>query len=224
MAEPIYTFQVSQSDDGGTIYLSDITGDYNVSTNPGGYGAPNTARTDLALILIVNYKAIAGDESIAVSGYDPEVVTQWTMPNITKDGHYEFKVYQVPRSGTEGAPVSGMFRWDFATNLLERYNGSTWVTSAAVDGIYVELEQYDRPHTTVNYPILYDLWMANNNINKLYILGSKTTARADLQKAIFDTKTMMSGVIAIFAEGNYQQAQENIEKYQSRVDALIALT
>lgn len=218
------TFTPSQSQAATILYLDDLTGSYNVTTNPGGYGAPNTERTDLALILIAKYKAIAADDYLTISSYDPEIVTEWTMPSITRDGHYEFKVYSVPKSGTEGSPVSGMFRWDFATDLLERYNGSTWVTSSATDGVYLELETYDFDHVTVDYPVLGLMMIALNNANKLGITGCKSQSRSDIEKIIMDTTNMLNGSLALFAEGSYSQAQENIEKYQSRVDQITALT
>ena len=34
------------SGDCDTMVITDVTGDYNVTTNPGGYGAPNPAKTD----------------------------------------------------------------------------------------------------------------------------------------------------------------------------------
>lgn len=223
MAQPTYQFSVDVSQDGATLYLNDETGDYSVD-NPGGYGAPNTARSDLALIVIAKYKATAADSSITVSGYDPESVTQWIMPGLTLDGHYEMKVYQVAKSGTEGAPTTNLFRWDFATNLLERYNGSGWVTSPATAGVYTELETYDAPHTTVDYPLLVKLWRALNNLNKLNILGSKTNPRTTIREAVYDTQIMIDGVIAMFAEGNYSQAQEAVEKYDSRATTILSWT
>lgn len=224
MAQPTYQFSVDISEDGGTLYLNDETGDYAVD-NAGGYGAPNTERTDLALILISKYKASSGAEQVIPSGYDPESVVQWVMPNIESDGHYEMKVYTVARSGTEGGPTTNLFRWDFSTNLLERYNGSTWVTSPAdANGVFTELETYDAPHQIVDYPVLVKLWRALNNVNKLNILGSKTNPRTTLREAIYDTTNMIDGVIAMFAEGNFSQAQEAVEKYDSRATTILSWT
>lgn len=224
MAAPTYQFSVDIAEDGGTLYLNDETGNYAVE-NPGGYGAPNTPRTDLALILTSKYKALSGPTGLTVSGYDPETVAQWIMPGITLDGHHEMKVYTIARSGTEGGPTANLFRWDYSTNLLERYNGSIWVTSPAdVNGVYTELETYDAPHQTVDYPVLVKIWMALNNVNKLNIIGSKTNKRTDLKEAIFDTTNMIEGVIAYFAEGNFAQAQEAVEKYRSRAETILSWT
>jgi hypothetical protein len=230
MAAPAYNFQTLQSPDAGTLYVNDITGAF--SANGTGYGGSNTSRLNLALIMLAKYKPLSGDVRLTVSAYDPEgtsetQVSQWVIPSIStyNDGHFEFNIYQVPKSGTEGTAVAGLFRWDYATNLLERYTGAAWVTSPATNGNqYLELETYDRPHTTVDYPVLSDMWIALNNLNKLSILGCKTESRSDIQKAIMETTNMLNGTISLFAEGAFSQAQENVEKYQSRVEYLLSLS
>lgn len=215
-------FTVSQSQDAATLYLNDDTGDYSAVDNPGGYGTPNTARNALALILIVNYKASTGDEALTPDTYDPETIELWTIPGNAKDGHVEFKVYAIdayPTGSEPGAPATNDFIYDTTLNRLERWNGSAWVTATNS-----ELTTNDVAHTTVDYPVLGLMWIAFNNINKLYISSPTTTNRNDLKDAISDTAAMLNGTIALFAEGAYAQAQKNIEKYQSRVDTLTALS
>ncbi len=212
------SFSVSQSQDASILYLTDTTGNYNVTTNPGGYGSPNVARTDLALILIVTYKATEADVDIQPSTYNPETIGLWTIPYDQNDGWVEFKVYPIAKKTGAETPSLNDFVYDFSGDQLQRWNGSAWVSA-----VYSELVTNDVAHTTVDYPVLGEMWVAFNNINKLYISGCKTMNRSDLKAAISDTSAMLNGTIALFAEGAFSQAQENIEKYQSRVDTLSEL-
>lgn len=212
-------FQFSQSQDASLVYVTDITGDYNASTNPGGYGAPNTARNALANYIILEYKASTGDESLTVEAYDPEDVEQWTATWNENDGHFTATVYPVPiKTGAE-TPAENDFVHDAAANQLQRWNGAAWVSA-----VVTELEDNDFSHTTTNYPILANMYVAFNNLNKLLISGCKTAPKSDIQKYIIDTQGMIYGTIALFAEGSYQQAQENIEKFNSKVVEFTALT
>jgi len=212
-------FTVEQSDDAATLYLIDSTGDYDASTNPGGYGGSNTARSDLALLAVATYKATSGDVDLVIAAYDPEVVTQFVITAEGSDGWTQFKVFPVARKTGSETPSTNDFVYDFTANQLQRWNGSSWV-SATVS----ELVSNDKTHVTEDYPVLYDLWLAYNNLNKLIILGCATETKSDLHKYLVDTRVMLVGTIALFAEGSFSQAQKNIEKYQSRVDVLKSLT
>jgi len=211
-------FTISESQDGETIYIDDDTGDYDVSTNPGGYGTPNPARADVALILIANYKSSTGDEAMTITSYDPESVTQFIITSADTDGHIEFDIYTIAKKTGAEVPATNDFVYDFSANQLERWNGSAWVSATTAD-----LVTYDEVHTTLDYPHIPELWMAKNNLVKLYILGCKSTKRDDLFKMIVNTNTMIDGVLALFAEHSYSQAQENIENYQNIVDEILTL-
>lgn len=78
------------TDDGTTIELEDNTGDYDVSSNPGGYGSPNDARASIGLKLFITRQAVAGDEVMTVTNYDdtdPGAVTKFRFTN-TDGGVY----------------------------------------------------------------------------------------------------------------------------------------
>lgn len=55
-------FTITQSNDGKSFVITDVTGNYNVSTNPGGYGAPNPTQasiTSATLLLDRPYQNIS---------------------------------------------------------------------------------------------------------------------------------------------------------------------
>lgn len=218
MADPIYNFEVSENQGGTILYLDDNTGAYEATENPGGYGTPNTERTDLALIVIAKYKASDGSVSITADTYDPEVVTQWVFENdLQGDGHYEFNVYPVAKKAAQPATLN-TFVYDFTSNQLQRGNGSIFVAAT-----YPELETYGHTHETVNHAHIPDLFSAFNRINELIIEGSDQKSRSDLKQCLMETSVMIYGSLSYFTEGNYTLFQENIEKYQSRVDEILEL-
>lgn len=211
-------FEVSENVGGSILYLDDNTGDYEVSENPGGYGAPNTARTDLALIVIVKYKATEADVAIAASTYNPEVVTQFVFPTLNGDGWYQFNIYSVARKTGAETPVTNDFVYDFSGNVLQRWNGSAWVTATNS-----ELEDNDVAHETVEHAHIPDLFTAHNRVAELLITGC-SVSRSDLFLYQQETIAMLNGSLAVFTSGNYAEFQDIVEKYQSRVDSIIALT
>lgn len=85
----------AESSDCTTITLTDSTGTYNASTNPGGYGTPNWDRADTALLLFVTWKGSDGDEAISITAYNEFTVTSWSI-TIAKDGWYQYALYGCP--------------------------------------------------------------------------------------------------------------------------------
>jgi hypothetical protein len=217
MAAPTYNFEVSENQGGTILYLDDNTGVYEASENPGGYGAPNTERADLALIVIAKYKASSGAVSITADTYDPESVTQWVFDDLQGDGNYEFSIYPVAKKAAQ-SPTLNTFVYNFTSNQLERGNGAAFVAAT-----YPELETYDAAHETVDHAHIPDLFSAFNRINELIIEGTDQKSRSDLKQYLFETSVMIHGSLSYFTEGNYTLFQENIEKYQSRVDEILEL-
>lgn len=70
--------------------LVESTGNYNVTTNPGGYGAPNPAYADYAHYAIIRKKNVnmIADSVMAVNAYNPISATQWQATRSV-DGWYE---------------------------------------------------------------------------------------------------------------------------------------
>lgn len=216
------SFYVSENTGGTILYLNDDTGTYDASNNTGGYGSPNTERNTLAIIVVAKYKASSGDVTLTATAYDPETVTQITYPASTLhgDGHYRFLIYSaIPKSGTEGSASENDFRYDFSTDTLERYNGSSWVTATNAD-----LETYDYTHLTVNHAHIPNLFKAFNRTNKLLWGTCKSASKNDLKVYRSETDTVRNGGLAYFTEGNYSEFQLMIERYQSKVDTILALT
>ena len=86
----------TQKADGTEVYIEVVaaTGLYNVTTNPGGFGAPNPARNTLALIFYGFHKKSDGDVVVAENTHDPLTVSQYTIPMAKdKNGHLEGHIF-----------------------------------------------------------------------------------------------------------------------------------
>lgn len=99
---------ITQADNGAFITLYDTTGAYDAGTNPGGYGAPNPATTDLNAATLQLYKmnedgsytSVYGPTSVYTAGVFPTDDTTYGL-DITldlEDGYYK-AIYTV----TDGA-------------------------------------------------------------------------------------------------------------------------
>tara|TARA_R100001086_G_scaffold240206_2_gene166109 strand:- start:1501 stop:2253 length:753 start_codon:yes stop_codon:yes gene_type:complete len=83
-----------ESTDCQYVLFPDQTGNYDAGTNPGGYGAPNDDRADIAIFLIpklwdpIDNVISTLAASVVTSGNDDPVnATDWIL-NISEDGYY----------------------------------------------------------------------------------------------------------------------------------------
>lgn len=215
----VQRFQITESQDGSTITISDETGTYDVVSNPTGYGGPNTVREDVALIILGKYKATAGDTELTFDAYDPETVTSFSVSNLDTDGYYQFKIYTVDKFVAQ-PPTLNTFVYNFSSDQLQKGNGASFVSAEPE-----ELEENDIANNTNDWPHIPDLFRAKNYLHKLRLIGPQSSVKqTDLAAYLVATEIVIYGVISLFGEGTFTTAQEEIEKYQSRVDTILELT
>lgn len=79
MAAPTLKFKYEISIDASTFIVTDLTGAYNASSNPTGWGSPNFLLSQTALFAFVKRKAIAGDAffstQVSEFAYNPAAVS-----------------------------------------------------------------------------------------------------------------------------------------------------
>lgn len=105
------------SADCSTLTVTDNTGNYNVSTNPGGYGSPNEARANLYIKLIVTIKKTVGDELITVPAYNENTVTSWSI-TLTEDGYYEVYSFLCKAWNALVTYAAGYIAYDVSTDTF----------------------------------------------------------------------------------------------------------
>jgi hypothetical protein len=110
-----------------TLRVTDSTGDYDASSNPGGYGSPNIERTDYALYFVAYRKPFGESEiDLSIANAAPKTVESWDISLTTYgDGHYQFDLIHIPiwDNGTSYAVNQVVF--DDADDALYIATGTT---------------------------------------------------------------------------------------------------
>lgn len=78
-----------------TIFIVDVTGDYNAVTNPNGWGSPNEARSALTAITVLVTYPDSTTDSLTLTGtdFDDDSVRAYNASTLKKlDGVYQFDV------------------------------------------------------------------------------------------------------------------------------------
>jgi len=142
MANVLALEKTSISSNCTSMVVTDITGNYNASTNLGGYGAPNDTRVSLYLKLLVNLRKSTGREVIAVPAYNENTATTWTI-TIAEDGWYELylfacKVWDAAITYALSAVVYSVATDSYyksiqAGNLNNAVTNTTWWTAITTD-------------------------------------------------------------------------------------------
>lgn len=135
MALELKVEKSSITSDCKTLTVIDNTGTYDAGSNPGGYGAPNIARSSLYLKLFVTLKKSTGDEPQTISEYDENTESSWDI-SIANDGVYELYLF-------------ACLAWDSGTT----YAINHVVYSAAQDKFYKSLQDSNTNNavTDTNY-------------------------------------------------------------------------
>lgn len=123
---------------GTEMYLSDITGDYAVTTNEGGWGVPNALRAEKALLVQGTLHTSTADSLATFADYDPETVANFTLlPEV--DGYYE--VYMIALDKV--VPVTeGAYGWTLASGIVKLVDGV--LVSKTIGDVYADVLFLDK--------------------------------------------------------------------------------
>lgn len=115
MALQLKLSRVGINKDGTEMYLSDVTGNYVVTDNEGGWGVPNPLRSEKALFVQGIQHTSTTDDSTVFADYDPETVVNFTL-KPTVDGYYEIIMVAVDKA----VPVvEGDYGWTLETGIVQ---------------------------------------------------------------------------------------------------------
>ncbi len=164
MALVLVVAKSSISSDCGTLTIVDNTGNYNASTNPTGYGAPNETRANLFLKLWLTLKKTDGDEWITIAAYNENTASSWEI-TITEDGYYE-------------AYLFGCLAWSSGTTYA--INHITY--SSSTDIFYKSLQNSNTNHAVTNT----DWWTPVTDVAELKaaVAASQANVYADVHEWI----------------------------------------
>lgn len=216
----------SITSDCGTVVITDTTGNYNASTNPTGYGAPNDARSILYLQLLVNLRKSTGREVITVPSYNQNTASSWTI-TITEDGWYEVYLFGCQAWGAGFTYGLNAIAFDVATNKfyqsIQAANHNNAVTNATWWKSITDIEDFILSETAsisgASANTMYD-----TTTNKIELCRSKKCEGKMLLKQVEDgccddcgiaeyERVRMKIEAAAYDESlfNYSDAQEIVE-------------
>lgn len=115
--------KVTIKEDGTEVYIEflNATGTYDVTDNPGGFGAPNPARNSLAVIIYAAHKLTTGDVDATVQNFNPLSVASFTISiDKTKNGVLFWNIFALPIYNSGNTYQDGDIVWD-NTNPSEAF-------------------------------------------------------------------------------------------------------
>lgn len=212
----------------GVMVITDSTGTYDATDNTTGYGAPNPARADLALLLRAYNKRYDGlesltDTALVIATYDPEVVTQWSL-TLNKDGWQLATVYGLKLYSTATSFELNELTYDSATDEIRKIltksgAGPYTYTYEVVTEAALEVDGNVIPYTyALNTYSLLDLCECHYKVNKKY-----TEALVDEDEETAETHwttytkldALMKAIKYDFAQESYSEGQKIVEKCEN---------
>lgn len=178
---------------GPQVIVTDVTGNYDASTNPGGYGSPNAAFSDYAHYVILRKKNVNSvpDAVLSLDTYNPLSSTVFTYER-TLDGWYEATKLNILK-WTAGSYVLGDVRY---------YSGTIYKANTATSST---------PGADSTWDAVTDLTTIESNPTVIAtILGRSTAYNADTYWSKQIAANSQKGLCAMYSD----------DKQKSRLDKI----
>lgn len=208
----------------GRIYLEDITGNYHVTDNPGGYGSPNLARVAVALFCFPLLKKEAEDIDLVVTANTPTSVLEFEVSG-QDDGWVEFTVIGLQvfaDSIVDDRFDVGEYTYDTATQEIRKI-----LTSTLNLGVYTytyevitdksEILDQETYVATVNYLYINEICELMDKARDKYLSSFSIQpygcAKVDNQakEKLLLMKEFLQGAVNDFGKLAYYEAEKKIE-------------
>lgn len=214
--------KVTRNAAGTELYIEyvDATGLYNVTTNPGGFGAPNPERNTLAILFLGNHKKVEADIPCVPNAYDPITAPSLTIP-ITREvqGHLNYSLFAVPVFIPMGMYVDDDIVYDVvnpSAPFVKKMIGGIWIPKTTADllleSTIVQTEGNAFPVAEVEAYVNY---LAAEQLKKLRAMINGECG-ADEFEPLRNSYDYVNGLLYAatqnFCIGAYGEAQINIEE------------
>lgn len=216
--------KTSISSDCETMVVTDVTGAYNVTTNPGGYGTPNEARANLYLKLIVSLRKSTGRETIDVPAYNENTASTWSI-TITEDGWYELYLFGCLVWSNAITYATSYITYDVATdkfyksiqagNLNHAVTDDEWweeATEVEAFQAAIDLGQDDIYAVTEN---TVEVCRSRKCEGKMLLKANCDSCNECSLKDYEKVRMKLEGIVYQEAQGNFTEAQEIVENVQT---------
>jgi len=201
----IATFSV----DGTLVYIKDSTGDYDVDTNPGGYGAPNPERNTIGWVNLVQYKASTGDVEMTINSNNPISAIQIDV-TLDLDGWIQVNGWLLPI--IVGGEAEDTYAYDTSDGKVKQLQSSVWVE---ITDYTVLLSATGLITDVLNIPVLVasskkQLDVNNERFDKI-LTGEYNETRELNDRLYNEIDGRIEQSSSQFTTGNYSEFQRIIE-------------
>jgi len=199
---PILTVQ----DNGSNIVVTDATV----------YSSP--ARNTIAVFVMLVNPTKAGDVEYLASAFDPELATVFTFLGISLDGDFVAYYWAVSYKTGAETPTLNDFVWDAPTNVLQRWNGTSWVSATISDLKLYAPNAFPKKHNAHNPSFT----LAIQNLNRMYVNGDKRLSKSQIEILLPEATITLQGATQNFTDLAYSAYQSVIEGYAPTVKMINA--
>lgn len=214
----------SINSEGTELNLTDDTGLYDASDNPGGYGSPNPTKNEVATILLANNKRQdEGDVLLTVQDYNPTVDYNYVV-ELYKDGWYQvisygLRLYSVNTSFSLTEAVYDSSSGEIRKILTKSGSGPYTYTYSVLTPSDLDSETVIKAYeSTLNTLVLVTLTECHANALKVFFNNANpvtnTTVLCD--DANYNTylkvDAYLKSINYSFGFGEYTQAQLKVEQ------------
>lgn len=201
------------NDSGTVLTIQDVTGNYDATTNPGGYGTPNPARNSVALFLRTYQKRYDGGDTIintlltsTPNNSAPTAVTSWDIALLT-DSWLQATVYGLPLYSTSTLFSVNDLVWKVDTTQIIRID--TVSGSGPYTYTYTVMQQSDLENT--------DYGVAYSTVLNTYAIPSACVC-LNKSREVYFKGLSATGNAAVYSNGNY--GNPDWVRYQT-IDSLV---
>lgn len=230
MALTINIVKSSLNSDGTVMNLSDSTGAYNVSDNPGGYGTPNPDRDQLAIYLRAYNKRSDDDVALSIATYDKVTASTWAV-TLNKDGwqqvnSYGLRFYSTDTSFSVLELVYNVATAEIWKILTKTGSGPyTYTYSVATEADLEDTDNVVLYKSTLNTITLVNfdkcIYRALKKYNDNISADTPELATLDANfNRYLKLGSYGKSISYDFAAGNYTNAQEMVEQTEDICDCL----
>ncbi len=224
MALILNIVETSVNTAGTELNLTDNTGLYNVSDNPGGYGTPNPNKNEVAIILLAhNKRQDEGDVLLTVHSYNPTVDYNYIV-DLYKDGWYQIKSFGLRLYSVNTSFAVTEATYDSVTGEIRKILTKTG--SGPYTYTYSVITPSDLDSTSVitlyesilNALVLVNLEECHINAIKVFFNNANPVTNITVlcDDANFNTcekiNVYLQSINSSFGLGNYTQAQLKVEQ------------
>lgn len=212
---------VTRNASGSELYVEfeNATGLYDVTTNPGGFGAPNAERNTLAVLFYGNFKLSSGDVEATPLVHDPLTVTSFTLAlDRDKNAHLNHYIFALPIFDDEAVYNEGDIVYNNenpSAPLIQKYVAAVWTTIAIAELIGEEVTQKE-----TNSFITPEAEAFVNELSALRLSKLRALVKGECGKDEYEpvrnsydfVDSLLEGAILDFCSGAYAEAQLKLEE------------